>query len=408
MSTPGTGRARTLFVALILVLLLAAAISVTYTRFTTRYPGANDFYPRWVGGCALLCKGQNPYSEAVTLRIQQGIYGRPALPGEDRVAFAYPVYSLLFFFPLCATENYALVQAIWFWLLLAVWVASVILTMRVVQWHPPPWLWALTILWSVLLYPAFRALILGQFSVWVVLAMVAALWAMQHRRDGWAGVLLAFTTVKPQLIYLAIPWILIWAAGQRRWRLWAGFFAATAALAIGGMLLLPSWLPDFVRQVRAYPSYTVFGSLTWIVVRHGLGLGRAAEIVVWVALGLLAVGLGGRLWRGTWEQMLWMLGWLLLLTHFYTPRIATTHYVLLVPWILWGFRQLQRGGPRWGRWGVVAAQAILLVGPWALFLATLQGDFEQAAVYWAFPAAMLVILIVLWIPIRPAAQPAAS
>jgi hypothetical protein len=322
--------------------------------------------------------------------------GRPSRPDEDQVAFAYPLYSLVFFFPLCAIENYALVQAIWFWLLLAALVASAILCMRIVRWRPRPWPWILTILWAVLLYYSFRALILGQFAVLVLLAMVAALWAMKHEHDGRAGIMLALTTVKPQMIYLAVPWILLWAAGCRRWQLWVGFFGTMASLTIGSMLLLPSWLPDFVRQILDYPSYTVFGSLTWMIVRHWMGLGPMAEIVALVALGLVVAVLAWHLWRGSWDNMLWMLGMLFLFTNFVTPRIATTNYILFIPWFLWGFRQMQLTWHRWGKWIIVTVQALLLVGPWVLFLATVQGNFEQPPAYFPLPAAALAVLIWLW------------
>jgi hypothetical protein len=198
------------------------------------------------------------------------------------------------------------------------------------------------------------------------------------------------------MVYLAIAWILIWAAGQRRWRLWAGFGTAMAALVIGATILLPSWLPDFVRQVLAYPDYTVYGSLTWLIVQYWLGLGRTAEIAALIGLALFLLAVGWRLWRGTWEQMLWMLGLLVLLTSFFTPRIATTNYLLLLPWVLWGFCRMQVKWGRKGTWAVVVVEAATLVGLWALFLATVEGDFEQVPVYFPFPAVAALLLAWLW------------
>ncbi|MDY7080304.1 MAG: glycosyltransferase 87 family protein [Chloroflexota bacterium] len=378
------------------LVIVFAGVWLTYALFTSHHVGGNDFYSRWVGGCALLREGVNPYSEAVTLRIQVGMYGRPALPDEDQVAFAYPLYCLLFFWPLCFTDNYPLVQAIWMWLLLAGLIAALVLWMQVICWRPRLWLWALTMLWGVALYHNLRALFLGQFAVFVLLALVAALWAMQRGHDGWAGIFLALATVKPQLIYLALPWVLLWAAGKQRWRLWWGFGISTASLTVGAMILLPSWVPDFVRQAIAYPSYTVYGSLTWMIVQYWLGLGRAAEIVTLVVLALGVLVLGWRLWRGTWEQMVWMLGLLLLLTNFFTPRIATTNYLTLVPWALWGFRHVQLAWGRSGTWAVAAAEVISLVGLWALFLATVEGNFERAPVYFPFPVAIALLLAWLW------------
>jgi hypothetical protein len=251
------------------------------------------------------------------------------------------------------------------------------------------------------MYHSFRALLLGQFAVLVLLCLVAALWAMQRGHDGWAGVFLAFSTVKPQMVYLAIPWLLLWAAGQRRWRVWTGFGGAMAALVLGAMLLLPSWIPDFVHQVIVYPSYTVYGSLTWLVVRYWLDLGPAVEVAALIALALAALILAWRLWRGTFEQMLWLLGLLLLLTNFFTPRIATTNYILLLPHVLWGLRVIQTRWKRWGTWAIVALLITSLIGLWVLFLATIEGDFERAPVYFPWPMATLLLLLLIWRSLEP-------
>jgi hypothetical protein len=380
---------------LLLGMLFVLGSVAVYALFTTRFPSGNDFYSRWVGGCVLLREKMNPYSDAVTLRIQEGMYGRPAHPDEDQVAFAYPLYSLLFFWPLCFTDNYPLVQAIWFCLLLIGLVGAMVLWMQVVRWRPRIWLWVLTVSWSVLMYHDLRALLLGQFAVLVLLMLVMALWSMQQGCDGWAGLFLALSTVKPQMVYLALGWILLWSAGQRRWHLWWSFGVSLVLLTLGSMLLLPSWVPDFVRQVVAYPSYTVYGSLTWMIVQHWLGLGRPVEVAVMVVLALGVLIVGRQLWRGTWEQMVWMLGLLLLLTNFFTPRIATTNYLLLVPWVLWGFRQIQLVWGRYGTWAVVVAEILSLVGLWALFLATIEGDFERAPAYFPFP--VVVGLSLVWL-----------
>lgn len=378
------------------VLVGSVGIWLTYTGFTSHHLGGNDFYSRWMGGRALLREGLNPYSEAVTLRIQEGMYGRPARPGEDRVAFAYPLYSLLFFWPLCFTDNYPLVQAVWLWVLLAGLITAVVLWMQVIRWRPHLWLWAATMLWSVLMYHDLRALLLGQLAVFVLLTLVAALWAMQRGCDGWAGLFLALSTVKPQMVYLALPWILLWAAGRRRWRLWWSLGASLALLTLGSMILLLSWVPDFIQQAIAYPSYTVYGSLTWMIVRHWLGLGRAVEISAMVVLALGALALGWRLRHGTWDQMMWMLGLLLLLTNFFTPRIATTNYLTLVPWVLWGFRWMQLAWGRRGAWIVAAVEVVSLIGLWGVFLATIEGDFERAPVYFPFPVFIILLLAWMW------------
>lgn len=412
--TPG-GPAGAVCFGLLVVGLLAITVYATYRLYTSQQPGGNDFYSRWMGGRAFLREGLNPYSEEVTLRIQQGMYGRPARPDEDQVAFAYPLYSLLYFWPLCFVDDYALVQAIWIWLLLTALVAAIIL------WLPatgttgwpgvqsgglgrrlPLWLQVVILAWAVVMYHTVRAVILGQLAIFVLLALVAAVWAMSRGRDGLAAACLALATIKPQMVYLAIPWLLLWAAGQRRWRLWWGFGLAMAVLILASAIALPSWLADFFQQALTYPSYTVYGSLTWMIVDYELGLGPYAVTAVQIVLALGGLMLIWQLRRGTWQQMLWLLGVLLLLTNFLTTRIATTNYLLLLPWAVWGFAEMYRAWGRRGAWLIAGLTIVSVAGLWALFLATIQGDFETAPVYYPFPLAMTLLLAWLWTRLRPA------
>ncbi|HSJ53238.1 MAG TPA: hypothetical protein VLC52_05775, partial [Anaerolineae bacterium] len=54
---------RTAAVLVVLALLLAVDVYATYTAFTSRFPGANDFYSRWKGAEVYWREGLNPYSE---------------------------------------------------------------------------------------------------------------------------------------------------------------------------------------------------------------------------------------------------------------------------------------------------------------------------------------------------------
>jgi len=67
---------------------------MTHHFFTSRFPGANDFFSRWEGARVFWQKGLSPYSREATLSIQIGMYGRPARPDEDQVLFAYPIVAL--------------------------------------------------------------------------------------------------------------------------------------------------------------------------------------------------------------------------------------------------------------------------------------------------------------------------
>ena len=71
-------RASTQFTVLIMVLclLLAAESFALYTVFTSKFPGGNDFFVRWLGGRELLLHGVNPFDRSVAELAQQAMFGR--------------------------------------------------------------------------------------------------------------------------------------------------------------------------------------------------------------------------------------------------------------------------------------------------------------------------------------------
>jgi hypothetical protein len=321
------------------------------------------------------------------------MFGRPAQPGEDLAAYSYPLYALVFFWPLCFIPTYPLVQAVWMTLMLYALLAGVVLTARVARWRPPAWLWGVTLVWAVFNYPHARALVLGQMATLVFLALAAALWALERGWDGLAGALLAITTIKPQMSFLLVPWVLWWTAWRRRWGVWRGFGLAMALLVGISFLLVPTWVGDFVEGLRNYEvvSATEYHSLTWIVVRHFMGLGPAVEAAGVVAFAAYGLWEAWRWRRAGWGGFLWTTGLILILTQFIAPRTATTHYTMLLLSLFCWFAHLgERLGQRAGL-VVVGIEAALLVGQWATFLATLRGNYETALVYLPFPMLMLVV-----------------
>ena len=57
---------------------------------------------------------------------------------------------------------------------------------------------------------------------------------------------------------------------------------------------------------------------------------------------------------------------------------------------------MARAWGRRGTWVVIGLMVVSLVGLWALFLATIEGYFETAPVYYPFPLFALVLLGWLW------------
>ena len=379
---------------LILSAVLALDAYVTYVVFTSKFPGGNDFYSRWAGGRAFLVDGLNPYSDEVTRRIQLGMYGHLAEEGADQVAFAYPMYTIYLFFPLSLIPSYPQAQALWQAILEFALLLAVFFTFRMYRWQPKPWLLAATCLWSILFYPGARSIILGQFAIVVFAFIALALWAVKESKDILAGACLALSTIKPQMVFLLIPLLLLWAIYHRRWRLVGGFVMSMIVLVLSSLLLVPTWPADFLAWMVKYPSYTAIGSPIWTLTHYFFPqLGTPVEIVIsLLVLGHLLYAWRGAV-RGSWLEFDWVVAMTLIVTNLIALRTATANYVVLLMPTFIVFKTLDKRFQRWGALLIALIELLLLIGFWVLFAATVAGNYEHPIMYLPLPIGLWLIFV---------------
>lgn len=392
-----------------LALLFAVSVVATQRLFTSVAPGGNDFYPRWKGAQLFWRDGIDPYSDKTSLAIQRDVYGKPAEPDQDQLLFVYPFYTVFLLLPLVWLPlSYSWIQAIWMVGLQFALIASILFLLRLIEWRMPAWLLGLTLLWTLIFYNSARTLILGQFTALIFLFLVTALYALKQQRDLLAGVLMALTTIKPQLTLLLIPALFLWATGQRRYRFIAGFLLAMVCLAAASFLLLPGWLSSFIDQVRSYPAYTVTPPPLWVITSYYFPvLGKPVETLMSILL-LLFLALEWRhllhLDAGS-DRFFVIIGLTLVITNMIIVRTATTNYIVLYIPLFWGLR---RASVRYsyGNLLIMLIYLLSIVAMWTLFLATVQGDFEHPVMYLPLPLLLLISLV--WattkVPSRPPAR----
>lgn len=388
-----SGRAKPIWAAFSVIVVYFALAYGAHSVFTSHIPGGNDFYPRWEGTRSLVMEGKDPYSPEVTLEIQEGMYGRPAREDEDQVAFAYPLYVSLFVLPF-SFFSYPQAQALWLSALVLVSIGTVIIILRTLDWkRSPGGLLALS-LWCLFLYPTARSVVLGQISI-VVLALVAlALWAMDRGWASLAGGSLALATIKPQMVFLIIPFLLLTSLRRRRYRVLIGFFAVLAILVVLSSLVLPTWIPSFVGALSRYQDYTSIyreGRSPLGVLAHYLLPSRLSEWAT-VVSSLALAGYLAYMWISVFRGQVDALQafFLTIIVSLLIPvQTGTTNQVmLLLPFMYWL--------SRWRRSPLVAipVSLLLLLGPWLLFLWTFgQRNGESAAMVVPLP---LITLALLW------------
>jgi len=381
-------------VALLLLGLLLAGLTWANYQFAARSPGGNDFLTRWVAANAWVREGINPYAPQVSLRAQEMIYGRPADPvsGEDVANFAYPLPAMVFFAPF-GLLPYTAARAVWMTILEISLPILVIIGARLARWNPPTAILGLLMLFSVLWYHGFRAVVVGQFAVVEALLLAAALLAIQRKQDWLAGLLLALTVAKPQMAFLLAPFAVIWAASHRRWWVVVSSLGFLALLLGASLLLIPDWPVLWLRQLTEYPPYTDIGSPVSIIA----SLSPPAQ--VWIdriLTGLLVLYLlwewGQALGRGD-RSFLWAAQLTLVITNLVALRTATTNFVAMLPALCLIFGVWSERWGRGSRLPVALTLLALLLGLWALFLSTVEGNVESAAMYLPLPA---LLLLGLW------------
>ncbi len=377
-----------LFVA---ALYLIVAIS-TYVGLTSRVLGGNDFYSRWVGARALFLRGENPYADVVTQEIQIGMYGRLALPTEDQVAFAYPLYVAFPIAPFVALP-YPLAQAFWMTLLVFAVVGSVIILMRLNRLSPALLLLVIGLISTLVFYPSARGIFNGQVTLLSFFLICAGLGAISVKADVAAGVLFAFATIKPQPTILMVPVVLIWAWRQRRSKIVVGTLV-TLGFVIGvALLLVPTWPLNFLEGIQRYAQYEPVGPPVQLLGdlifpgNESLVFTAAFSIVLLVWLVLQVTRSLGESWDGFQATI----GLTAIISTLMAGRMGTPDQVLLlIPWAQWLCSWVRR---REGRWAALAVLAMLVL-PWTVFLTTLRGDAEAVSVALVLP--LLSLGVYLW------------
>jgi Glycosyltransferase family 87 len=315
-----------------------------------RIPRGNlsDLYPRWLGTRELLLHQRNPYSREVTLEIQEGYYGRrldPARPNDpkDQQGFAYPVYVVFLLAPLVGLP-FPTLLTVFYWLLALLTAASVWLWLRVLRWRLPPVAVATCIVLTLGSFPAVQGIKLQQLSLLAaaLLAGGAACVASDFLFVG--GALLALATIKPQLAWPLVAWLLVWATSDWRARRKLGFgFALVMALLLAGAeIVLPGWWRMFAEGVRQYHRYTQSQSVLEVMLNQFLGTVASASVgrLGGQILAVIAVlACGGVFWQLRREPadtpgFSSATALALALTVLVVPMYAPYNQVLLLPAIL--------------------------------------------------------------------------
>jgi hypothetical protein len=225
------------------------------------YSFGNDLYQVWLTSHASPHL-RDLYSPEMTRAIQTGLYGRPLdprLPSDpiDRRSFPYPAFIHLLFWP-AAKVPFPLLRALVVCLLALLTGLTVLLWMKVWSWRPrQPWR-TIILLLVLSSYPVLEGLYAGQVGLLVGFLLAAAIYALQRGQLLLSGVLMALTTVKPQVTLLVILYLLVWTSHDwaKRVRFCLGFCLTMFVLVGASLAIWPHWIQSWMQLVVEYHGYT--------------------------------------------------------------------------------------------------------------------------------------------------------
>lgn len=382
----------------LVALTLAAGLTWLNLRIIGNHPETTGFFPQWIGARRALLERGDVYSEAFRQEVQQAALGREAFPWEDPHDFLYPYYAVLLFLPVAFIADYPLALAVWMTLLAAALVGLAFASLALTHWEPPPavfWAYGLFVVFN---YHALRAVLAGNLAPVVALGITLAFLAIQYQRDLLAGFLLAWTTVKPQIVVLLLPFVVLWAVSRHRRGILYGMGITLAVLLVVSSILQPGWLVENLKQMAAFPSYTNPDSLGEALAQ-GWGLaGVALRWLLTAGLGLLLVfEWWGALGKDT-RWFLWTAALTLTVTQMTSIPTSTSNYVVLIPVVTLTFSIWEQHWRQKGQRFILVIMLGLLGGIWWLHAITsgLIGGLYQAPVMF-FPLPLFAFVTLYWI-----------
>lgn len=386
----------------ITVVLLAAgigALSWQNYRFAKNNRGANEFLVHWVSARTFLTQGTSPYSDETAAKIETAAYGHPAGKGEQKLRVVYPLYSIAVFIPFALIPDLASARAAYMTVLEICLIALTIISIRLARWRLRFWELGLFFLFGLFSYHSIQPLLDGNVTILVAMLVAGALIALKNGGDELAGVLLAFATIKPNVVALLIIYVLVWAALSHRNRLIGWLLGTLFILSAAAALLQPDWIWQNFREVVTFPSHSAPATPGAILGAAFPAMGQRLARIFYGALAGMVVTEWWLNRRAEFPGFYWTALFTLTLSQWIGIPTSPQNFIILLPALALVFATLEERWRRAGRVIAILSIVALLVGLWALYF---DSGANQLLLFFPLPAFLIVTLYwVRWWAIHP-------
>ena len=115
----------------------------------------------------------------------------------------------------------------------------------------------------------------------VAFLLAAAILALQRDQFLLAGILMALTTIKPQMTLLAVLYLLVWSLHdwRSRRRFCVGFLLAVLSLVGASLTVWPLWIQSWIHALLEYHRYAQPALISQVLVSRGrAGMGWPCRV----------------------------------------------------------------------------------------------------------------------------------
>jgi hypothetical protein len=377
--------------------------------FAETSPGGEEFLTYWNGLRSWFLRGVSPYNLAVQLDTEMMAYGHPAQAGEPRLVFISPLYSALILFPFTLISEYSIARAFWMITLELALIATIILSVRLMDWKPSRLTWVFLVLFTWVGAYSVHSILSGSPAAIVGLFIVLALTALRNGRQELAGLLLALATCFPLSLSLLVILILFWALISRKGLVALWMVAGVLIFSVVGLFFIGDWP---LQMVRTYISFSeaqallTFGDVlkTWL---PGIGKQLAWGGMILVGLVLVVEWMLARQKDHRWLVWVVCITLVLQMCSGVPTRLSST-VILLIP-LVQILANWEQRLDKVGKWLASGSLLLLLGVGWLMVWANFEDWFRMELIpleTWGMILFFVAFLIVglfwvRWWSVRP-------
>ena len=384
-------------IGIIISLLLIAGLIFIRTQQSRDFnTSTSNFSFFWLAGRMVL-NGENPYDEAQYLggHDTYNIQWRP-----NRI-FPYPLPLALLCVPL---GFFSIKTAYIVWQVITFLLVAVTIYILMNRWQEKKYYYLYFPIFLFLVFwgPLYLTSHAGTISVLPVILLLAAILLFEKDQSLWAGVVLAFTMLKPPQGLTILLLAGVWFLARRDWKAIFGVALGGLAILVIGLIQDPQWIQKFLGAGDAVMARTQgVHSNVWAFAYLACDGASPCSTLLGGTLSLIMLGAASLLlWRNqakwsAWEAMNVIIPFGFIST-IYLWVYDQLPYIIPIVWIIGALVQKRRGV--WLAFGFLA-----LLDMVSLFAVLRLVDTEKDL--WSLGTTILVFLF-LFIAQRMKQKPA--